>query len=142
MPGLAPAAAAAFGDRWAALVNKLSDSGALNALLREVAWQAGLQAVEDSGGPARWLLTVEREPLRSPALAEKLSSVLSTELGAPLQVVLQPGVPADSPAKRDAAERARRQAQAEDTIHNDPVVKALLAQFKTARVVPGSVKPV
>jgi DNA polymerase-3 subunit gamma/tau len=141
-PVVASGPSAALGDRWSALVNKLCDGGALNALLREVAWQAGLQGVDDAAVPPQWLLTVEREPLRSPALAEKLSSVLTAELGRPLQVVLQAGIPSDSPAKRDAAERARRQAQAEDTIHNDPVVKSLLAQFKTARVVPGSVKPV
>jgi DNA polymerase III subunit gamma/tau len=67
---------------------------------------------------------------------------LAAALGHALQIQVQAGVPSDSPARRDAAQRARRQAQAEETIHNDPVVKALLAQFKTARVVPGSVKPV
>jgi DNA polymerase III subunit gamma/tau len=47
----------------------------------------------------------------------------------------------DSPAKRATAERERRQRAAEDLIHNDPMVKELLAQFPTARIVPGSIKP-
>ena len=47
----------------------------------------------------------------------------------------------DSTTKREAAERARRQAQAEQIIHDDPLVRALMAQYKTARIVPGSVKP-
>ena len=42
---------------------------------------------------------------------------------------------------RDAAERDRRQAEAERVIHDDPLVQALMAQYKTARIVPGSVKP-
>ena len=87
-------------------------------------------------------MTVELEALRNPQLVDKLAAVLSTALGQPLQLQVQAGVPGDSPARRDATERARRQALAEATIHNDPIVKALLAQYKTARVVPGSVKPV
>ena len=35
----------------------------------------------------------------------------------------------------------RRQAEAEQIIHNDPLVQALMAQYKTARIVPGSIKP-
>ena len=41
----------------------------------------------------------------------------------------------------EAAERARRLAEAEQTIENDPLVRALMSQYKTARIVPGSVKP-
>jgi DNA polymerase-3 subunit gamma/tau len=54
---------------------------------------------------------------------------------------VQAGVAEDSLARRDAAERARRQAQAEQIIHDDPLVQALMAQYKTARIVPGSIKP-
>ena len=45
-------------------------------------------------------------------------------------------------ARRDAAGRLRRQAEAEATIQGDPLVRELLAQFKTARIVPGSIKPI
>jgi DNA polymerase-3 subunit gamma/tau len=58
-----------------------------------------------------------------------------------VRLQLLPGVAADSPARRDAAERARRQREAESAIHNDPLVRDLMAQFKTARIVPGSIKP-
>jgi DNA polymerase-3 subunit gamma/tau len=47
----------------------------------------------------------------------------------------------DTPAKRIAAERQRRQQEAEKIIRNDPLVQEMLAQFKTARIVPGSIKP-
>ena len=136
-----PAAPTELADLWNRTVTDLIGAGALVAMVRELAWKAGLQRIDDRQSPPLWVLTVELEPLRNPSLVEKLAAVLFTALGHPLQLELQPGSPADSPALRDAAERARRQAVAEETIHSDPVVKALLAQYKTARVVPGSVKP-
>ncbi len=129
-------------DRWDTLVRSLCEQGALTALLREAAMQAGLQRIDDSRTPPRWHLRVEREPLRSSALADKLAGVIGNAVGHPVQIQFEPGVPDDSPARRDAAERQHRQAQAEEAIHNDPVVRELLSQFKTARIVPGSIKPV
>jgi DNA polymerase-3 subunit gamma/tau len=55
--------------------------------------------------------------------------------------MLSSAVPQDSPARRDAAERERRQRQAEAAIRNDPLVLDLMSQFKSARIVPGSIKP-
>ncbi|MBX3600967.1 MAG: DNA polymerase III subunit gamma/tau [Rubrivivax sp.] len=132
----------ALGDRWAALVGRLVDSGQLGALVRELAAQSGLRAIDETAEPPRWHLVVEREMLRAVALRDRLQALLAAETGAPLQLELEPGVPADSPARRDAAERQRRQAEAEAAIHRDPVVRELLAQFATARIVPGSIKPV
>ena len=62
--------------------------------------------------------------------------------GAPVALDLVDGVPVDSPALREAAARARAQQQAEQTMTSDPVVRELMSQFKTARIVPGSIKPV
>ncbi len=131
----------ALGDRWQALVRRLDEAGALAALLRELAWQSGLEAVDTQAQPPRWQLRVEREPLRNPALRDKLAALLQAEQGQPLQLELLAGVPADSPARREAAERHRRQAQAETAIAGDPVVAELLAHFQSARIVPGSIKP-
>ena len=50
-------------------------------------------------------------------------------------------MPGDSPARREAAARARRQQQAEQIMTSDPLVRELMSQFKTARIVPGSIKP-
>ena len=141
-PALAPEIPAALGERWNTLVKKLCEQGALAALVRELATQAGLRAIDDTSTPPRWQLVVEREPLRSAALSDKLAVVLGAELGQPVQIMLEAGVPSDSPARRDAAERQRRQAAAEEAIQGDPVVRALLSQYKTARIVPGSIKPV
>jgi DNA polymerase-3 subunit gamma/tau len=55
-------------------------------------------------------------------------------------VELEAGEVEDTPFKRDASERARRQAQAEAVIREDPLVQSLLTQFSTARLVQGSIK--
>jgi DNA polymerase-3 subunit gamma/tau len=62
--------------------------------------------------------------------------------GAQVELELIDGVPSDTPALRDAAARALAQQQAEQTMTTDPVVRELMSQFKTARIVPGSIKPV
>jgi DNA polymerase-3 subunit gamma/tau len=138
----APSAAdPALGDRWFSLVRPLCDDGRLTALTRELALQGGLVGIDAAAVPPVWQLRVERETLRTPVLRDKLAAVLAEALGHAVQLELQPGVPEDTPARRDAAERQRRQAAAEAAIHADPVVRELLSQFKTARIVPGSIKP-
>ena len=131
----------ALGNRWYALVKPLCDDGTLGALTRELALQGGLVALDETASPPVWQLRAERETLRTPALRDKLAAVLAAALGHAVQLDLQPGVPEDTPARRDAAERQRRQAAAEAHIQADPLVRELLAQYKTARIVPGSIKP-
>ena len=137
----APLVTTALGDRWAELVARLTQSGAIAALVRELAQQAGLERIEDQSRPPVWHLRVERDSLRTDALRDKLGQALSTALGEPVLLALTSGVPQDSPARRDAAERERRQLLAEDAIRNDPLVLDLMSQFKSARIVPGSIKP-
>ncbi len=143
VPPFAAAAAVdtALADRWQATVQSLIEAGTVAALVRELAWQAGLVAIDAKTAPPTWRLAVAREPLRNPTLADKLALALAAHLGEPVQIALEPGQPTDTPATRDAAERARRQAAAEATIESDPVVRELLGQFKTARIVPGSIRP-
>lgn len=50
------------------------------------------------------------------------------------------GVVIDSPARRNAAAAAERQRVAEEIVHNDPYVQALVRDFG-AKIVPGSIKP-
>ena len=130
-----------LGEHWAALVRQMIDAGAIGALVRELAMQAQCLAFDDSADCVLCRLRVEREMLRAPAHADKLQAALAQALGRPVRFELEDGVAEDSPARREAAERARRQAQAEQIIHDDPLVQALMAQYKTARIVPGSVKP-
>jgi DNA polymerase-3 subunit gamma/tau len=143
VPAFAAAApSTALADRWQATVQALIESGTVAALVRELAWQAGLVAIDAATTPPTWRLAVAREPLRNPALADKLALALAAQLGEPVQLALQPGQPDDTPAQRDAADRAWRQAAAEALIEADPVVRELLGQFKSARIVPGSIRPV
>ena len=130
----------ALGDRWCALVQSLIERGSVTALVRELAWSSALIAIDEAVTPPVWRLAVEREALRQPLLAERLGAAI-TATGTEMKLELASGVPLDSPARRDAALRARRQAEAEAVIQADPVVRELLATFKGARIVPGSVKP-
>lgn len=131
-----------LGDQWAAVVRPLVAAGSVAALVRELALQAELLAVTAApAGGRHWRLAVERETLRNLALAAKLASALQGALGEPVQLEVVAGVPQDSVARRDSAARDAAQQAAEQLIQNDPVVRALMAQFRTARIVPGSIKP-
>lgn len=134
-------AAGGIGQRWHELVRQMIDASRVQAMARELAVQAQCIAFDERTEPLRCALRVEREMLRAPAHVEKLQAALADTLNRAVRVEVEAGVAEDSPAKRDAAERARRQAEAEQIIHNDPLVQALMAQYKTARIVPGSVKP-
>ncbi len=129
-----------LGDRWAALVRQLTDANAIAALVRELALQAECVAIDT--GETRLRLRVERESLRNPNHAERLQAALAAALGHAVVLDVEAGVVNDTPARRDAAAREQRQREAEALIHNDPLVLQLTAQFKTARIVPGSIKPV
>jgi DNA polymerase III subunit gamma/tau len=121
-------------------VRQLVEAGSISALVRELAMQAQCVAIDEAASPPRWLLRVEREMLRAPAHRDKLQAAVEQALGHPVQIDTEAGVALDSPARRDAAERARRQGEAEQIIHDDPLVRALMQQYKSARIVPGSVK--
>ena len=140
-----PAAAAAtaalirtpLGDRWEQTVRSLVERASITALVRELALQAQCVAIEG----ALWRLRVERETLRATPQRDKLQAALSEALKQAVTLEIELGATDDTPARRDADERARRQQQAEQIIHDDPLVQALMKQYSTARIVPGSVKP-
>ena len=75
------------------------------------------------------------------AIKDKLAEALSASLQTEVRIEVQAGDGGDTPARRDAADKARRQAQAEAVIREDPLVQSLLQQFSTARLVPGSIRP-
>ena len=133
---------AALNDRWGHLLKALDARGAVSGMVRELAWQAGAVALDESSTGHVWQLVVESESLRADPQRDKLAAALTLEVGVPVSLTLRAGVPDDSPAKRDAQLRAKRQTRAEESIRSDPVVVELMNQFKGARVVPGSIKPV
>jgi DNA polymerase-3 subunit gamma/tau len=131
----------ALGDRWNQVVEQMVEANSIVALVRELAMQAQCVVIDEQSEPMVWRLRVEREMLRTPAQCDKLQAALYGLLQQPVRLEVEPGAANDSPAQRVAAERARRQAEAEEVIHNDPLVQTLMQQYKTARIVPGSVKP-
>ena len=125
-----------LGERWHVLIAPLG----LTALTRELAVQAHCIGVDEQGDAQIWTLRVERDSLRQPALKDKLQTALVTALQRQILIVLEPGVATDSPALRDAAEAQTRQRAVEQVVLDDPLAQALMAQFKTARIVPGSIR--
>ena len=145
-PALAPTrlSPTPLGERWAEAVAGMIERGSIGALVRELAWQAQCVAVSEAsaaGSPAVWRLRVEREMLRAPAHVERLKAALADWLQVPVQLDTEAGPTTDTPALRATAERDRRQREAEAMIAADPLVVSLLTQYKTARIVPGSIQP-
>ena len=131
----------ALGARWAELVRQMNDAGLISAFARELATQAQCTALDEAAPSLVCQLRVERETLRAAAHCDKLQAALGQVLQRAVRLEVDLGAAEDSPSKRDAAQRAQRQVEAEQIIHDDPLVRALMAQYKTARIVPGSVKP-
>lgn len=134
-------AGSAAADRWTSLVAELVATASVSAMVRELAMQAECLFVSEADTVQVWRLRVDRENLRAPALRERLQGAVAQLTQRDVRIDIEAGPALDSPALRDAAERQRRQAEAERTIHDDPLVKALMSQYKTARIVPGSIKP-
>ena len=123
------------GEFWHKLVMDMSVAETINALVRELALQSQLVARDTD----TWMLRVERESLNSTTSRERLQTALATA-GYAVRLTVEVGRVQDSPAKRNAAAAAERQAGAETLILNDPFVQSLMRDFG-ARVVPGSIKP-
>ncbi len=129
-----------LGDRWETLVAQLQGRQLVSAMVRELAMQSSLLAVDDEAVPPRWQLQVEREALRAATVQDKLVAAMTQLLGLPQALTVVSGVALDTPAAREAQAQAKRARDAERIVHEDPLVQAMLAQFKTARIVPGSIK--
>ncbi len=130
-----------LGDRWADVVARLQQDGLIVALVRELAIQAECVAVQDGAERSVWRLRVERESLRAEMQRERLTQAMQKLLGGQVVIELEAGVANDSPALRELALKASRQAAAESLIRQDPLVNSLLTQFPGARVVAGSISP-
>ena len=123
------------GEFWHTLVMEMSAAETINALVRELGLQSQLVARDTD----TWMLRVERESLNSTTSRERLQKALETA-GYPVRLAVEVGRVQDSPAKRNAAAAAQRQAGAEAIILNDPYVQSLMRDY-SAKIVPGSIKP-
>ncbi len=124
------------GEFWHKLVMEMSAAETINALVRELGLQSQLVARDTD----TWMLRVERESLNSATSRERLQKALEAA-GYPVRLTVEVGRVQDSPAKRNAAAAAQRQAGAEAIILNDPFVQSLMRDYG-AKIVPGSIKPV
>ena len=140
-PASPPMLPTALGARWAELARQMSDANLISAFARELAMQAQCLALDEQAVALVCELRVERDTLRASTHCDKLQAALAELLQRPVRLDVTQGKAEDSPSKREVAERTRRQTEAEQIIHDDPLVQALMAQYKTARIVPGSVKP-
>jgi DNA polymerase-3 subunit gamma/tau len=123
------------GEFWHKLVMDMSAAETINALVRELGLQSQLVARDTD----TWLLRVERESLNSSTSRERLQKALETA-GYPVRLAVEVGRVQDSPAKRNAAAAAQRQAGAEAIILSDTYVQSLMRDYG-AKIVPGSIKP-
>ena len=123
------------GDFWFDAVMQLVRAEAITALVRELGLQSQLVA-RDTGD---WLLRVERSSLNQGNTRERLAAALQT-IGHTVRLSVEIGSVSDSPARRLAAQAARRQQEAEAHILRDPFVQAMMRDFG-GKIVPGTLKP-
>ena len=131
----APIAPSEDGDFWHATVTQMVTAELIGALTRELALQSQLVARDVD----QWMLRVERESLNQPASRDKLQTALAG-IGHAVKITIEIGGVADSPARRNKVAAEARQRVAEEAIHNDPDVQAMMRDWD-ARVVPGTLKP-
>ena len=129
-------------DRWAELVAQMQTQGLITALVRELAVQSQCVAQRQEGLLSLWHLQVPRASLCGDMHKDRLTQALAQVLGCDVQLHVEQGAAVNTPAQRDLAAREARQHAAEALIEGDPLVRALLAQYPGARIVPGSVAPI
>ena len=115
------------------------DASCIAALVRELAMQSQCVGIDEARNPAGRCASSAR-PWRAGA-RDKLQAALSEALGTASCGQLEIGAASTRRRCARPPSAPRRQREAEHTIHNDPLVQSLMQQFKTARIVPGSVKP-
>jgi DNA polymerase-3 subunit gamma/tau len=123
------------GAFWFGVVQALVDSGAVNAMARELALQSQLMA-RDEG---QWLLRVERESLNQASSRERLTAAVRAA-GYPVDVVVEIGRVGDCPVRRSQAASQSRLDAARRLIESDPFVQRMVQEFG-AKIVPGSIQP-
>ena len=122
------------GHFWTQTVRQLVASEAVTALVRELALQSQLIARDTD----QWHLRIDSESLNQGAARERLQAALNSA-GYAVKLVVEIGKVTDSPAQRNAADLAEKQKAAEDLIHSDPMVQAMVENFG-AKIVPGTIK--
>ncbi len=124
------------GHFWSQTVRQLVAAEAVTALVRELALQSQLMARDTD----QWQLRIESESLNQGTARERLQAALNAA-GFAVKLVVEIGKVTDTPAQRNAAVLAEKQKAAEELIHSDPLVQAMIQNFG-AKIVPGTIKPI
>ncbi len=122
-------------DFWHQAVQQLAASGAVTALVRELALQS--QLIARSG--QHWTLRVESASLDQPVSRERLVQALVADGHAVAVLKVEIAAVSDSPARRIAAAAEQAQRDALARIEGDPFVQSMMRDYG-ARIVPGSVR--
>jgi DNA polymerase-3 subunit gamma/tau len=122
------------GHFWSQTVRQLVAAEAVTALVRELALQSQLMARDTD----QWQLRIESESLNQGTARERLQAALNAA-GFAVKLVVEIGKVTDTPAQRNAAVLAEKQKAAEELIHSDPLVQAMIQNFG-AKIVPGTIK--
>ncbi|MFT5589950.1 MAG: DNA polymerase-3 subunit gamma/tau [Bradyrhizobium sp.] len=120
---------------WPVLATQLPVRG----VVQQLALQAELVRCDQIDGIALHL-RVPLETLASPANIDKLATALTTHFDRPVRVTTELGIARHTANAKANAERAAQQQVAEQQIHSDPFVQAMMREFG-ATIVPGSIKP-
>ena len=128
------------GDFWFALVQDMVRAETIGALVRELALQSQLVAMDDSATPSHWLLRVENSSLNQASTRDRLQQALQRHQHQ-VHLAVEVGKTSDTPSRRLAAAAAQRQEEAEAAVKQDPFVQKMMREFG-GKIVPGSLKAV
>ncbi|AIO67984.1 DNA polymerase III subunit gamma/tau [Burkholderia oklahomensis] len=133
LPEAIPLDAIGYDDEWPTLAASLP----LKGVAYQLAFNSELTSVD--GGVLK--LAVPVPQYADAAQVAKLKAALADALGKPVEVSVEVGPARRTAAAIAAAERAKRQREAEQEMSADPFVQQLLREFG-ASIVEGSIRPV
>jgi DNA polymerase-3 subunit gamma/tau len=111
-------------DTWVEIYPGLGVTGILQSTV------ANCQLVGRQGNQFHFMLDETNSTLYDANHQQRLADLLTDYFAEPIKVMITPGkITAETPAMMAIRLRAERLQQAVDTIHNDPVVQQLIAQF-------------
>lgn len=127
---------AAWDGDWPTLAAALPLRGAA----QQLAQQTELLSLEQNGQSVHIHLRTPVEMLRTPTNMKRLTHALTEHFGQPVRVTAELGKVEQTANQKSVDQQAERQRKAEQTVQNDPFVKAMMREFD-ATLVPGSIKP-
>ena len=122
---------------WPSVVKSLP----LRGVAQQLAMQSELSAVEQVGAELHLQLKVPLQTLLSSGSLAKLSAALEEHLGQVVKLSTEIAAVQNTAHGLEVADQALRQQAAEQSVQEDPFVRALMQDFG-ATIVPGSVRPI